>query len=295
MTDDAWKIEAMKATMKNRSTLISLIHPKLLANYKENSSLRDTDHYHPSDMCKRDWCVRQSGYRMLQYPESNTERAKPFQTLNIFEEGHRIHRKWQGWLKAAGVLRGQWFCNLCYHEWYGEPVCEYCQSKDVEYKEVPVYDEEHHILGHADGHLVLPDGDALLEVKSMGIGTFRYEDMPLFKKYSSKEITAEEMWRSLTKPFLSHLRQGTLYMHCTGIHRMIFVYEWKAGQEVREFTVKYQPEVIADILAACRVGLSHLSRAALPPRPVWVSQDKAPCKYCSYRTTCWEDPDNVSS
>jgi len=289
MTDDAWKIEAMKASMKNRSTLVSLIHPMLLRDYRENSDLRDTEHFHPSEVCKRDWCIRQTMCRMFGEKETNPERAKSFQVLNIFAEGHRIHHKWQEWLRQAGVLRGKWSCNVCYNTWDGDDTCTYCKSRDVTYREVPVHDHEHHLLGHADGRLDLPDGEALLEVKSVGIGTFRYEDMGLFNRYAHKEITAEEMWRSVNRPFLSHLKQGSLYMHATGIHRMIFVYEWKAGQEVKEFTVKYQPDVIADVLAACRVGLKYLQTGTLPPAPEWAEKDKAPCRYCPYRDSCWKD------
>ena len=55
MTDDAWKIEAMKAKMKSKSTVSSMLHKLLLDEYKDKSALRDTKHFHPSEICKRDW------------------------------------------------------------------------------------------------------------------------------------------------------------------------------------------------------------------------------------------------
>jgi hypothetical protein len=291
MTEDAWKIEAMKASMKNKAKLVSLIHPLILKEYVDKNASRDTDHFHPSEICKRDWCVRQSGYRMMGYDESNPERPKPFKTLNIFEEGNRIHRKWQGWLQDAGVLHGQWYCYECEDIWYGESTCPKCQSKQVQYHEVPLYDEDHHLLGHADGHVVL-DTDYLIEIKSVGIGTFRYENFPLFNRYATKDITADQMWNEVNRPFLSHLKQGTLYMHVTGIHKMIFIYEWKASQDIKEFVVSYQPEVISGILATCDAGLRDIVKGVVPPRPEWIdNKNHQACKYCAYRTTCWSSDD----
>ena len=293
MTEDAWKIEAMKASMKSKSKLVPLLHPHLLKEYQEKNTHRDTEHFHPSEICKRDWCVRQSAYRMTNYKETNPEKPKAFKTLNIFEEGNRIHRKWQGWLKDIGILRGQWYCRECTHVWYGEPLCEECHSKQVDYHEVPIFDEDHHIIGHADGH-IKTDEDYLIEIKSVGIGTFRYENFPLFKKYANREITADQMWNDVTRPFLSHLKQGSLYMHCTGIKKMIFLYEWKASQDIKEFVVSYKPEVVSDILATCKTGLTHMGKGAIPPRPDWIdNKDHSACKYCTYRTICWSNDDNT--
>ncbi len=293
MTEDAWKIEAMKASMKSKSKLVPLLHPHLLKEYQEKNTHRDTEHFHPSEICKRDWCVRQSAYRMMNYEETNPERPKAFKTLNIFEEGNRIHRKWQGWLKDIGLLRGQWYCRECTHVWYGKPLCEECHSKQVDYQEVPIFDEDHHIIGHADGH-IKTDEDYLIEIKSVGIGTFRYENFPLFKRYADREITADQMWNDVTRPFLSHLRQGSLYMHCTGIKKMIFLYEWKASQDIKEFVVSYKPEVVSGILSNCKTGLTHMGKGAIPPRPDWIdNKDHSACKYCTYRTICWSKDDNT--
>ncbi len=296
MTEDAWKIEAMKAKIKSKSTVSSMLHKLMLDEYKDNSTLRDTKHFHPSEICKRDWCVRQSVYKIMGMEESNPERPKAFTTLNVFEEGNLIHRKWQNWLNKAGVLRGQWFCLECEHQWYGENQCTECKSLQVSYREVPIYDDEHHILGHSDGHVVSGDDEYLIEIKSLGMGTFRYENFPLFNKYATKEITADQMWNELTRPFLSHLRQGNLYMHCTGIHKMIFIYEWKASQAVKEFNVAYQPEVINDILFQLRGAIYDLEANMLPERPEWIdSKDHQACKYCTYKKICWSSDDESTS
>ena len=294
MTDDAWKVEAMKATIKSKSKLIPMIHPMLLEEYDHKSRDRDTEHFHPSEICKRDWCVRQSAYRMMGYQETNPERPKPFKTLNIFEEGNRIHRKWQGWLRQAGVLRGQWYCPECDNVWYGEAECPECKSLLAVYQEVPIYDEEHHIIGHADGHLQLEE-EYLLEIKSVGIGTFRYENFPLFNRYAQREITADQMWNEVNRPFLSHLKQGSLYMHCTGIKKMVFIYEWKASQDIKEFLVSHQPEVVSDTLTTCKAGLREIGKGNIPPRPDWIdTKDHTACKYCTYRSICWSNKDDES-
>ena len=48
----------------------------------------------------------------------------------------------------------------------------------------------------------------------------------------------------IKRPFPQHLRQGMLYCHVTGIHAIVFLYEFKANQDFKAFTVRYQPTLI---------------------------------------------------
>lgn len=259
MTDETpWHLKNYKQSLTSKYRLVPVVEKLLLTERLE--STRDTKHLHPSEICKRDWCPRSSWYTIKGY--EGTDRSFSFQTLNIFAEGHSIHSKWQTWLQDAGIL---------------------------EVAELPILDEEHRIMGHADGLINDKQGKAILEIKSVGAGTVRMEDFDLFQSAS----TPDEMWKKIRKPFMSHLRQVNLYMHCTGVHEAVFIYEWKASQDVKEFSVKFQPELIEDILAGCRSVVRALDSGIPPMRPAWVDDSShKTCKNCPYKNVCWKEDDN---
>lgn len=257
MSETPWHLKNYKQSLTSRQRIIPAVEDLLVRNYISDSHTRDHHHLHPSEICKKDWCPRSSWYTIKDYPR--TEKTVSFQTLNIFAEGHSIHEKWQRWLTEAGVL---------------------------EQAEVPIKDEEHRIIGHADGIINDDKGRAILEIKSVGAGTVRMEDYDLF-------ISAEnpdDMWKKIRQPFPSHVRQGMLYMYCTGIHEMVFLYEWKATQAVKEFSMKFRPELIEDILASCRQVVRSLESGIPPMRPAWIeSSDNKTCKYCPHNKVCWKE------
>lgn len=253
----------IKRVMANRTRLVGPVERLLLERNAEKSEKRDTLHLHPSEICKRDWCPRSSWYKISgreTEPESFT-----FQRLNIFAEGDLIHSKWQAWLKEAGVL---------------------------EESEVPIKDDEHLIIGHTDGIINDSRGRAILEIKSLGVGTVRFEDYDLFAMYSKKEISLDEMWNRIKTPFPSHIRQTQLYMHCTGIHDAVVLYEWKASQDVKEFSISYDPDIVTPILASCLSVVRSLEAQTPPDRPAWLYEDHRVCKSCPYRKECWSENRN---
>lgn len=249
----------MKRIMNSPYRLLAPVERLLLENNVANSDERDKLHLHPSEICKKDWCPRSSYYKIIGLPEKN--RSFTLQTLNVFAEGHLIHEKWQKWLTEAGVL---------------------------EQAEVPIYNEEHMIMGHADGIVSDKKGRAVLEIKSVGVGTVRFEDYGLFAPYSRKEISLDELWSSIKFPFSSHIRQAQLYMYCLGIEEGIILYEWKASQDVREFSIQYQPELVEPILASCLTVVRALQDDTVPERPSWLDQDHRVCKSCSFKEYCYE-------
>lgn len=250
----------MKRIMNSPYRLLAPVERLLLENNDENTGSRDVLHLHPSEICKKDWCPRSSYYKIIGLPEK--PRSFTLQTLNVFAEGHLIHEKWQKWLTEAGVL---------------------------EQAEVPIYNEEHRIMGHADGIVSDSKGRAVLEIKSVGVGTVRFEDYGLFAPYSRKEITLDELWASIKFPFASHIRQAQLYMYCLGIEEGLILYEWKASQDVREFSIKYQPELVEPILASCLTVVRALQDDTVPVRPSWLDQEHKVCKSCAYKEYCYEN------
>lgn len=248
----------MKRIMTSPYRLLGPVERFLLEDNSTKSAKRDKMHLHPSEICKKDWCPRSSYYRISGYPEPDEKIG--FQKLLVFAEGHNIHEKWQTWLLDAGVLKQA---------------------------EVPIYNEEHMIMGHADGVIEDKKGTAVLEIKSVGVGTIRFEDYDLFGPYSRKEITIDELWKSVRHPFDSHIRQIQLYMYCLDIHEGVFLYEWKPTQEVKEFSIQFQPEIVAPILASCSSVKRSLENKTPPDRPIWLTPESRVCKYCPFKEECW--------
>lgn len=288
MSDNPWYLKEYKELLKAKGRIVPVVQRELLMEYHNKSQSRDTEHLHPSELSKKHFCPRASWYKIKNYeaaPESNT-----FSRLNVFEEGNNIHHKWQSWLHKAGILCGIWMCEDCKNVWSAKSPekCISCSSERIRYREVPLRDDEHRIIGHADGEIEDEQGRALIEIKSVGVGTVRWENPSLYAAYESKEITIDEMWNNIKRPFNSHLRQGNLYMHCRKVNTMVFIYEWKPTQQVKEFEVKFQPELIEDILANCVTVMSHLENDTVPERPEWAStKSSSGCKYCLYKETCW--------
>jgi CRISPR/Cas system-associated exonuclease Cas4 (RecB family) len=259
MTDTPWHLKNYKNTLNSRLRLVPVVEEVLVR--EQLNSTRDTLHLHPSEICKKDWCPRSSWYTIKGYEKD--EKPFAFQTLNIFAEGHAIHAKWQSWLQEAGVM---------------------------EAVEAPISNDEYMLLGHADGIINDKKGRAILEIKSVGAGTIRMEDFELFSTSSSPD----EMWKKVRQPFMTHLRQVNLYMFCLDIHDAVFIYEWKATQEVKEFSVKYQPHLIEGILAGCKSVIRALESGIPPMRPMWIedSSNKA-CKACPYKKVCWKEDNDA--
>jgi hypothetical protein len=242
----AW-LDAAKAP----SRLLKPIERHLLTRRPD---FRATDVLHPSEMIGSEWCHRAS-YHMLRGDKPKPEHNR-LRTQTIFEEGHEIHRKWQQWLREMGVLYGQWECLACgWHDMALAPVwCHKCRAKKaLVYNEVPLISERHRIAGHADGLVKMEDQpDCLIEIKSIGLGTVRSEAPGLLKKADGD---LDKLWDSIRHPFGKHLRQGQLYLSIAQLaygedapQEIVFLYENKTNQAAKEFVVKHDPEVCAELL-----------------------------------------------
>lgn len=289
MSDKPWYLTDFKKAMTRQGRIIPQIEQHLIRSHAAQSAKRDTDFLHPSEICKKDWCPRASWY-VIKDGKRPDESIK-FQRMNVFAEGTAIHDKWQAWLAAVGILEGRWECASCKSSWWGvskdHEHCLVCYNNIIRYKEVPIQNEEFHLLGHADGIISDANGRAVLEVKSVGIGTLRFEAPELFQKFSKEGMSLDSLWKEIRTPFVSHLRQVNLYMYCLGIHDGVVLYEWKPTQEVKEFSIKFQPELVSGILAGCSTVKSALESNTIPMRPMTASLDATMCKNCPHYKRCW--------
>jgi hypothetical protein len=300
--DESWHLSQYKDILlrgKGVPKILPIIEAEMLRKNVESVSTRDTAHIHPSEMSKDDWCPRSTYYRIAGTPEdTDTPSTYSLGMARVYEEGHEIHRKWQHWAWDAGVLQGVFRCFACHHIWYDRapshcPRCERGRSV-LDYREVPVFDDEHRILGHTDGelHHELLKGTVPWEVKSVGVGTLRFERPDLYKALMDKQMTVDDAWKAIRAPFPTHRRQGMLYCHCLGRSRIHFIYEWKPTQAVKEFVIRPDPTVLHPLLESCKKIVRALDSGVPPRRPLWTREEgpeSKACKACPYRGTCWKE------
>jgi CRISPR/Cas system-associated exonuclease Cas4 (RecB family) len=295
-TPPAWVLADYKKALTANGRLLPRLERRLMQDSLEKNAKRDTAHLHPSEISKKDWCPRSSWYA-IKYQEAKQE-SYNFQRLNIFAEGNTIHDKWQGWLWKEGILQGNWFCKACRTKWWdtSPQTCQECGSPFLDYAEVSIQNEEHMIIGHADGLIADDRGSALIEIKSVGLGTLRFDAPEILMPYNKGRISLDELWKSIKKPFPSHMRQINLYMYCTGIHDAVVIYEFKPTQAVKEFEIRYRPESVEQVLAGCLTVKKALEGGTSPMRPIWAeSPASAGCKSCPFNQRCWGTEDDESN
>jgi len=249
---------------------------------------------HPSDLCKPDWCGRHDYYRMIGTPIEKQSQANPsFRMSNIWAEGTAIHSKFQTWLWEMGVLWGDFECRNCGHRWgaLSPTECQFCQSPRLTYRELPMRHERYMVEGHADAAVHAPWFRGLVEIKSIGVNSWRFDAPRLWNRYEAGE-KPEDIWMGINRPFNSHLRQGMFYLWMTWprYEQILFIYESKFHQQTKEFLVDYNKTLIAPILEEVRdVAYAVRSGHQPPPRPSWAEDPVCKvCASCEYRKTCWQ-------
>lgn len=236
---------------KRETRLVGAIERHLLAREPEH---RPQDVLHPSDLIKKEWCALHA-YHALQGNYVATAEKPNLRLQSIFDEGHAIHAKWQNWLAEMGVMYGRWECIRCGHITANtlEPACPiHWYETTWTYKEVNLTSSKHRIFGHTDGWVKGLGEDYLIEIKSIGTGTIRIEQPSLL---AAADNNLETAWRNIRQPFYTHRLQGQVYLHLTHLmveegllesapDEIVFIYELKANQDYKEFSVKYDPEFV---------------------------------------------------
>ncbi|WNI17587.1 hypothetical protein [Actinacidiphila sp. ITFR-21] len=215
---------------------------------------RRQDVLHPSEMVKADWCHLAAFHRLRRQAEPAEKRRTTFTRENIFQEGHETHSKWQRWFTEMGRLAGDWHCRACDQIFWDDQTptcCRVCSAsrRCVEYAEVPLNADPLRIGGKADGYS--PQDSALIEIKTLGLGSLRYERPEFLERYMveteefGKLPDLTRLWRDFRRPLPSAVRQTQLYMYlCVHfedleVDRTVFFYDFKSTQETKSFTVTY--------------------------------------------------------
>lgn len=289
-------IARLKKSHRKDSKLINPLTRHVMRKMAQEDGERRQDVMHPSEMSKPDWCGRKSFYTITGVPTQKVSEANPSFTMsNILTEGTNIHTKYQTWLWEMGVLFGWWKCLDCKHRWeeLSPAACPQCDSAALRYMEVPLENKKLMVGGHSDGavHELLEVGPVMIEVKSIGIRTLAFEAPRLYQQYLDG-TPAEEIWFQINRPFGSHLKQGMWYLFLAkelGLpyEHMLFLYESKFNQQVKEFLVKYNPTFIAPRLEEAKDVAQGVRAGIAPDHPEWAAFDGPVCQSCGHRNTCW--------
>ena len=206
---------------KKDTRVLGSVERFLLSKPRDES--RRTDVLHPSEMASGNWCYRASYFQLLgQAPQAN--RKMSMRLLSVFEEGHAIHAKWQRWFQQMNVLYGKWYCTECEEMFWGGSDCH---DGPLEYREVPLFYEPLRISGHSDGWIVGLGDPLMLEIKSVGVGTLRWEAPELLM---DNDNDMDKAWKALKAPFQKHITQVQIYMKLAELlgmrtfHRKLFSY-----------------------------------------------------------------------
>jgi hypothetical protein len=152
----------------------------------------------------------------------------------------------------------------------------------MEYKEVTLKDERLRIVGHTDGWIKGIGNDCLIEIKSIGAGTLRFEAPELLYD-ADGDVT--KAWKNIRRPFRSHLLQGQMYLELA--HRMygneapkeiVFLYELKADQDYKEFTVKADYEIVDRVFFTAEKIIKAIDAGVMPECNV---DPENGCKSCN--------------
>lgn len=240
---------------------------------------RSTTVLHPSEIIKKDWCKRSSFFLL----NGHTKIAeKPsLQLQSIFDEGHAIHAKWQRYFQEMGVLYGKFTCVACDFTMFdiGPIECPSCKKQTMEYREVTLVDNDLRIAGHTDGWIKGIGNDTLIEIKSIGPGTIRSESPGLMMDAGGDFMKA---WQNVNRPFSSHIMQGQVYLELmkrmgNKVDEIVFLYELKANQSYKEFSVKADYELVRHVFDGAKVVVDAVEAGVAPE---CSNNPGSTCKQC---------------
>lgn len=226
------------------------------------------------DMCPREEVLVSLAKLVRKHPRDAS-------LLMIFLHGTALHWALQNHLLPdIGVLVGRWTCLDCGAA-YGDgsdiptslvpkPSACACGSKDFNYRELELSNEEYRIGGHPDGFLVIPGlpGVGVVEAKSIGKG-----------------------WEVKQCPILAHAIQAQIYMWFTGLKWAKIIY-WEKGANGLDALIEHHldrdEETILKIKQAIKAIWAALEDGGPLPERLCVSASAPRAKKCCVADPCFD-------
>ncbi len=270
---------------------------------------------HPSSIsgCLRKAVFSKLGAEIITTPDRKPIRISP-KLRRIFDNGHKLHDRMQGYFQDMGILLGSWECLGCDSVYpnrtfetdlkenqgkkYGDPdwvkynkhrsydifkmlkeepdCCPYCGSKNLKYGEVPIYIPSKNVEGRMDG-LAYVGVDYRTDIERNDFSDFYILEFKSENTYKFKKHTS---------PHQTHVNQASIYSFGYGfkIDQIAVIYEDKNVQDMKEYIVriteKEQEEVIRriDLLNNC------IMNKELPTEKM-----KSECTWCEHKIICDSD------
>lgn len=273
---------------KKAESLVDILDNYIYDVYNNDKSAQEasyggalTNSFHPSRLAKAT-CIRKMVYEYLNAPYIAERKDFSAQSHRIFHNGHAVHERLQNYIADLNVytegkcsLIGRWMCKDCkkrygYSEgnkkeadcWVSRPEkCE-CGANRFRFKymEVGIEIPEFRVKGKADGVLEWKVDRILIEIKSMN--PFQY--------------------MKLTSPPGYYLPQAMIYLKGTGLKNMLWLFEDKATQDLKEYITQYDEKIIVPIFDKLVIANSAITAEVFPDKP----KTKVGCRACEYRLEC---------
>ena len=267
---------------------------------------RDYGYFHASSWDK---CHRQQAYHyyhakgFIDLDDSSLERVIDPVLERIFDNGHSLHARWRVYFERSGAMLGCWKCNAC-QALYGQnkklgilrpSCCEKCGAADLHYQEVGFRDDETMWGGHVDAVI------DVAKYRKYQLSFINSTEMP------QQEITNSEdkyivvdfksmnprQFRTLEGPLPDHITQMQIYLYLSGLRYGKFVYEDKATQNVKEFLVTRDDNLLAVKkeeaiwLKFVVTNVDDKGARKLPTR-AYKERTHRECVRCKFRGHCWK-------
>tara|TARA_Y100000310_G_scaffold344994_1_gene461020 strand:- start:4860 stop:6821 length:1962 start_codon:yes stop_codon:yes gene_type:complete len=253
-------------------------------------------------------CLRKAQYK--RYEELGLIKVKhevfDSKKLRLFDKGHNMHNRWQGYFAEMGILKGCWTCKnpLCSFEYgieetqgvFCPKVCDECGCERFKYKEMQVFSKELKFRGNVD--LIL-DFANFKEDQFNGVRpAFNMDSLP--KKpivVDMKTANDDQFKRKVLAKGVhpEYIVQLLIYIHLLNCEYGIIIYENKNNSELAAYKIDRDEEKFK-LISEQVLLLEAMSETKVlpPPRPKTISDYE--CKYCEFAPHCkkcsiWNDPD----
>lgn len=238
-------------------------------------------------------CPRSMYYKRMAFPSTPIDPR----VLRICDNGTFMHDRWKSYMRKAKIL-----------------VID----------EIPMFDSEYVILGHADGLLNIAGKLSILELKSINTDQFKRLDAPkrehvaqslIYLYCANKHYNAISKFSSIAlkkhqgkyKKMFDHLQSGRKYSREEKINHEVellkqfdeqllkfgrvsnvwIIYENKNDQTAKEFSVTLDKH--SNLLKEGLDGFLEVNEAIeLKVPPKRICQNKGQANYCSFKDVCFK-------
>lgn len=217
-------------------------------------------------LCPREEALRHKhGLAKIEKIEARLKRT--------FDFGRAFHTLVQNeWLGPWGLLWGNWICVACgtSHEYCTYPTCcTRCGNKKFLYEELSFFNEEYGITAHPDGIMVTPNGNIILELKTVNARQYKL---------------VSDMRRS---PLEQHIFQINMYMWLSGLKDGLILYFDKDESMLCQFNISYNELIVDMLLQRVKKTRQCILDNVVPEEKICEKSDCTRAKTCVVRKYCF--------